>query len=388
MKNIILLYSEETQYQSGTKEYADNLQNLLQDRHRERDLRFHLIPLSDVSNAEVIKRDLKDKLTRYLQNNSSIHFNYTGGTKAMGIHVYQWLAEYAKEKNIPISFSYLDARTFQIVDDRDGRITYDLRDEISLNLEELIRLHGFKRNNETTHDQDLFNDVINKFKEFIGNQKLKDYFSHYKREIFTDEKGKLITSIKKLKSKIVEKNYRPEGTFLEVIKLMPEEYKLFNDDGSFKEPKNREDLERAIEFLDGKWLELYVYKVLRENLTDKNIATYVNWKIKKPGWERPGHEFELDVILIRGYQLVGISCTTSDRKYLCKSKGFEIFLRTRQIGGEEARAALVTRLSEVEKDEIQEELEIDTGGRKNILVLGNDDLREDILVRKIKDFIK
>jgi hypothetical protein len=62
---------------------------------------------------------------------------------------------------------------------------------------------------------------------------------------------------------------------------MPDEYKLFNDDGSFKEPKTNKHTEKAIEFLDGKWLELYVYKVLTEKISDKNIALYINWEIKK-----------------------------------------------------------------------------------------------------------
>jgi len=169
---------------------------------------------------------------------------------------------------------------------------------------------------------------------------------------------------------------------------MPEEYRLFNNDGSFKEPTPNKNTEKAIEFLDGKWLELYVYNLLKRNISDKNIALYNNWEIKKPEWQSPNQKFELDVILIKGYQLIGISCTTSGQKHLCKSKGFEIFMRTRQIGGEEARSVLVTRLSESQKEEVQSELEIDTGGKGNILVLGANDLKDSILVEKIRDFIK
>ncbi|RMD58070.1 MAG: hypothetical protein D6828_03055, partial [Nitrospirae bacterium] len=98
-------------------------------------------------------------------------------------------------------------------------------------------------------------------------------------------------------------------------------------------------------------------------------------------------KFEIDVILIKGYQLVGVSCTTDSTKGLCKSKGFEIFLRTRQIGGEEARAVLVTRLKSSVRDELQDELEVDTGGKENILILGEEDLKGDILKTKFKEFI-
>jgi hypothetical protein len=389
LKSIILLYSEKTRHQSGTKEYAENLQDLLQSRHEERDLRFELIPLSDVSDAKEIQRNLIDRLTRYLQQTGPVHLNYTGGTKAMGIHVYRWLEEYAEEKNLPVSFSYLDARTFQIVDDKNGRITDDLRNEISLSLDKLIKLYGFEMTNEPSDDDfNLFNNAINKFKELIDNDTLEAYFTHYDRTVFTDEKGKLLNKTQKLKSKITEKGFIAQGAFLEVIKLIPEEYRLFNNDGSFKEPTPNKNTEKAIEFLDGKWLELYVYNVLKRNISDKNIALYNNWEIKKPEWQSPNQKFELDVILIKGYQLIGISCTTSGQKHLCKSKGFEIFMRTRQIGGEEARSVLVTRLSESQKEEVQSELEIDTGGRENILVLGASDLKEGILVEKIRDFIK
>jgi hypothetical protein len=389
LKSIILLYSEKTRHQSGTKEYAENLQDLLQSRHEERDLRFELIPLSDVSDAKEIQRNLRDRLTRYLQQTGPVHLNYTGGTKAMGIHVYRWLEEYAEEKNLPVSFSYLDARTFQIVDDARGRITDDLRNEIGLSLDKLIKLHGFEMTNEPSDDDlNLFNNAINKFKELIDNDTIEAYFTHYGRAVFTDDKGNLLKQTQKLKSKITEKGFIAQGAFLEVIKLMPEEYRLFNNDGSFKEPTPNKNTEKAIEFLDGKWLELYVYNVLKRNISDKNIALYNNWEIKKPEWQSPNQKFELDVILIKGYQLIGISCTTSGQKHLCKSKGFEIFMRTRQIGGEEARAALVTRLSESQKEEVQSELEIDTGGRENILVLGANDLKDSILVEKIRDFIK
>ena len=44
---------------------------------------------------------------------------------------------------------------------------------------------------------------------------------------------------------------------------------------------------------------------------------------------------------MRGYQLFALSCTSSDDKGLCKSKLFEAYRRARQMGGDEARVALV-----------------------------------------------
>jgi hypothetical protein len=88
LNEIILLYSEENQYQRGTGEYAENLQKLLQDRHRNINLNFLPIHLSDISSAKEIERNLEERLASHLENSHSIHLNYTGGTKVMATHIY------------------------------------------------------------------------------------------------------------------------------------------------------------------------------------------------------------------------------------------------------------------------------------------------------------
>lgn len=388
LREIFLLYSEETQLQRGTKAYADNLQKILMEHHGEKNLIFHEIPLADISSAQEIERDLKKKLAKKLKTASSVHLNYTGGTKAMGIHVYRWFEGYSKETNITATFSYLDARTFQIVTDSEGRITDDLRNHVKLNLNELLTLHGFKKEKVVTDEINLFNDAMTKFKEKVDQCKIADYFHCYKRESFVDEKGRLIRTIKDFKKNLEKNTFKPQGAFLEIVLALPEDYRIFDNNGLFKEPKSNRYLEKTIEFLDGKWLEKYVYDVLKTGLCGDNVTIDMNWEMKKPTWSSPNQRFELDVILMKGYQLIGISCTTASSKHLCKSKGFEIFMRTRQIGGEEARAVLVTRLSNSHKDELQAELEVDTGGKENILVLGADDLKDYILVERMRDFMR
>ncbi|MGB9823397.1 Card1-like endonuclease domain-containing protein [Thermodesulfovibrio sp.] len=390
LKNIFLIYSEETNNQRGTKNYCDTLKELL-NSHHQNNLTFEFIHLSNISDASQIRRDLDARLLPLLNSPFSVHLNYTGGTKVMGTHIYRWLEEKARENNIKASFSYLDARTFQIVDDINGRITGDLRNEIGLSIQELISLHEFERKNKPSEEMELFEETVKNFKELIENDKLGEYFSGYKREIFINKKGNLIETKKEFLENIQKekyKNFKAEGAFLKIIKSMPEDYRLFNDDGSFREPKSNDCLKQAVKFLDGKWLELYVFDVLKNNLTGQNIEIDRNWEIKKKQWSSPHQKFELDIILLKGYQLIGISCTTASQRHICKSKGFEIFLRTRQIGGKEARAVLITRLNESQRNELQEELEIDTEGKENILVLGEDDLKESVLINRIKDFIK
>jgi len=381
LKTIILIYSEDNQKQSGTKKYADNLQELLKSRHGDK-LAIKKVHLSDVGNAEKIQSDLK-QLKEYLETSNSVHFNYTGGTKAMGIHVYRWLEQYANNNNIRISFSYLDARKFCIVSDS-GEISEDLREKVSLSIDEIIKLHGFERKNHPQNN--IFKNAVEKFKEMIKENRINDYFDSYKG-FFRDEKNDLIIKTNKMREKIqkLKEEIKPQGAFLEIIKSLPEDYRLFNDDGSFNSKTDNNHFEKAAKFLDGKWLECFVYDLLNEKKgNESKITVDMDWEIKKKS-DDYDNGFQIDVVLVKGYQLIGISCTTSDKKALCKGKGFEIFMRTRQIAGEESRAILITRLEEAEKIKVQQELEVDTGGKKNILVLGAEDFKNDNLITQIED---
>ncbi len=78
--------------------------------------------------------------------------------------------------------------------------------------------------------------------------------------------------------------------------------------------------------------------------------------------------FELDVVLLLGYQLVVISCTTQDHEREIKLKAMEATHRAQQIGGDEAKTIVVCgALKEQDKKEnliskkIKKELFIDTG---------------------------
>lgn len=52
-------------------------------------------------------------------------------------------------------------------------------------------------------------------------------------------------------------------------------------------------------------------------------------------------EFQADIAAIRGYQLYVMSCYSGNNKQSAKYKLFEASVRARQIGGDEAGAALI-----------------------------------------------
>ena len=100
------------------------------------------------------------------------------------------------------------------------------------------------------------------------------------------------------------------------------------------------------------------------------------------------NEFELDFVVVFGYQLFVISVTSDYHKSLVKSKGFEVIERALQIGGEESKTILISRLNREKKEELEKELQIETGSGFHFIVLGEEDLKEETLVNKIKKFIE
>lgn len=102
------------------------------------------------------------------------------------------------------------------------------------------------------------------------------------------------------------------------------------------------NLKQLCEWLDGIWLEHYVLSILQnEDFVERYKITEskMSFHIKDPRTDREKDQFEFDVAFLRGYQLFAISCTTID--LYCKQKLFEAYLRAQQLGGREARVALV-----------------------------------------------
>jgi hypothetical protein len=125
----------------------------------------------------------------------------------------------------------------------------------------------------------------------------------------------------------------------------------------FAEKCQFEKTKYACEWLDGLWLENYVLHQVQEvdrsypGLIDDNGMSF---KVKDAKKEK----FEFDVAFTKEYQLFALSCTTDASKNLCKSKLFEAYIRARQLGGEQARTALVCCYDKPE--ELEAELKVET----------------------------
>jgi hypothetical protein len=390
LKNIFLIHSIERKFQEPTETQAKNLGEVLRKRYgKDGKLEFSLtfVELTNVSDAIQICRELQEQSVPELKGTYSVHLNYTGGTKVMGVHVYRFIEK--EIKGIKKSFSYFDGRTFKIVDDDDGKFTSDdLREESKITFAEIINLHGFippkKKDTEwfsasLEQIEKLFSEgKLDEFKDSIA-----DFYDDYLLLRKARKKSPELTEITGEKLKL---NKYGEGPLFPVIRAMPEKYKFFDENRCFDYSKLRKKDGEFVNFLNRIWLEHYVYHLLKSDLNESNTSVDWDWKIKKDGWD---YDFQIDVILKKGFQLVGISCTASLDKDICKQKGFEAIHRTRQIGGDESKAVLVTLLVEDIVKDLEKQLKKDSGCPEGFFkVIGKDQLEKNEFLEEFKKFLQ
>ena len=401
-RQFCLVYSEERCEinQSGTYKFAESIKEQLV-KNGCREEQFQFLPLSNVSLVEDIRIDLQKLFSS--QNFERIHLNYTGGTKVMAA----CLHEFIKEKFPCADFSYLDARTYKLLYD-DRKIepeTGDMRTYVSLDISTLLSLHGYNIKEPVRYFMEKdFGKVLNILINLLNTGEINEFIEwkdEYLRKIFYDEDGNLIDTIKKFKENIEKESLsKIVGNFptsltpniKEILNSFPDEKKIITNENTLWTPqpsdinKALENKTSVVDFLDGKWLEWYILDKVKniEGITGYGCGLQAN----KPNTRN----FELDVFLIKGYQLIGISVTTAGfrnkkiEKYLCKSKGFEVIHRTKQIGGDEAKSVLITGLDSNSALELEKDIQGITGSaEEHFKVFGKDDIKD--IETKIKDFV-
>ncbi|MHB2148280.1 hypothetical protein ACX8XP_04425 [Calditrichota bacterium LG25] len=382
-----------------TEKQMKNLSNIIQKQFK---IEIEPVSIRDEGDALSIEEDIKGQILHGFQGNH-LHLNYTGGTKAMGIHVYRAIEQHKSTKD-RCSFSYLSASKFQLMEDNKNFITGDLRKEIDLDFHTLFALHGYKKiNPDSGFGQDGFKNSTSIFKEFIEKENLDEYYTEFQSSSLKRKLKDILGSYKQRKSLQIE-NIPPiqveESLLSRIMAALPE--RIISQSGKPQIISNEANFVECAEYIaKHKWFEDYVCQTLRVQLNKiRHIKIDKNWEFQGDGWGQ--NTFEIDVLMLNGYQFIGISCTTlgyvykkdirnKDAIYKDKSgikeKGFEIILRTRQIGGDESRAILVTMAEPQLVRTVEQELQLETGNTANILVLGKKDLKEAQLVRKIRDFI-
>ncbi len=314
-----------------------------------------------------------------------VGLHYTGGTKAMAVHAYRTVEKWERHQAPPV-YSYLDARTLSlIVDGVDN--PFPLAGTVQLNLDDLLALHGWQLKNSPSTEPIMPQFAQALLKLYTDNnltarqewQKWKESELSQCRRSDRPDKWQSKTALNQI---TLDWPSAPELT--DVVTALQAELQQGDQlqvqtatkagqRWGFQKP---EDLCRWLD--GGYWLESCVLEALQKIAGTHrlhNLCTSI--RIPTIG----DKDFELDVVAIRDYQLYGFSCGTDTdsnggRGHL-KLKLFEAYVRARQLGGDEARVALVCAADDPEglQAEMRRDLEapqIRVFGRKHLLYLAQE----------------
>jgi hypothetical protein len=323
----------------------------------------------------------------------TVGLNYTGGTKVMSVHAYRAVEQWSKERGITAVFSYLDAHTLEMVFDPVNAGTAVQRIYVGppfrLNLDDLLTLHGWESSNWRNYP------ILPRTARKLLNVHAKEQTAQAWAEWLQEE---LFRKARRSKSVTINCPRSPDGqpctikeptqTWLsqgnlkkvvlqwpsqpdleEVIQTMKDELKQTDSLqlGNAAQACGYKDVEDFCKWLNGGWLESAVLDALQNCAHNCALHdTKMNLELTSGG-NNPTR-FEFDVVGMRGYQLFAISCSTDTQKGLLKLKLFEAYVRARQLGGDEARVALVCCSDDPEG--LEDEMRLDVDPEKRIRVFG------------------
>lgn len=148
--------------------------------------------------------------------------------------------------------------------------------------------------------------------------------------------------------------------------------------------------ERVIERWTRAWLTVHHQgRRLKQVEVTRNPRV---WTGRVAGAAPAEADAEIDVLAVIGYQLLAISCTTSLAAAMLLQKATEVWFRTQQLGGEEARPVVVSLAFSREVDNARENLQNNFGAGANVEFIGRDALGSpqafgqqlDTIVRKVR----
>lgn len=320
----------------------------------------------------------------------NVGLNYTGGTKAMAVHAYRaverWASQHqSKGTSVETVFSYLGARGLTMVVDptdpmggQSGHTRYVGR-TIELTVKDLLALHGWTLQHEPTAQPLLPQSARALAVACADDAAFLDWRQWIQDEL-TPKCRRCDKDTWQSKARLgsVSLSVPPNPTLERVSQALRCELSDPSGDLTLMQSVFGNDPQHFCEWLDGKWLEHDVLGVL------KNLVSSFQLHECAQNLETREVQFDVDVIALRGYQLFAFSCSTDSRKGLLKSKLFEAYIRARQLGGDEARVALVCCNDEPERLEHEMRRDVDPEGR--IRVFGRRHLSD--LSNKVAEWIQ
>jgi hypothetical protein len=357
---------------------AERLQAVLQEfRHLKP---AHLVDLQDFqADAFEIEQRIQKSAADLT---GSVGINYTGGTKVMSVHATRAITSLHPDAVL----SYLDSNTLEMLVERPGQPSVRLAVAPTLRLDQLFRLHGLVwRTEEPPCDRPIQPEAASKLAHF-----------HQYPELAQAWRGWCNRTLRRA-AKNDYGRWRPEAELRALPPLdLSDQPPVFHAELwrdhfhtiSTLSLANAPDYgftssTQLCEWLDGIWLEHYtLYQVQRIAPTINIHNPQLGFRLRETPTS-PWEKFEFDVAFMHHYQLFALSCTTSDRRGLCKQKLLEASVRAKQLGGTEARVGLVCGYHAPAS--LRSELEV-AARDKRIAVFGRSDFRN--LGQKIATWVK
>ncbi|MFN3982349.1 MAG: hypothetical protein ACK4SA_18385 [Caldilinea sp.] len=256
--------------------------------------------------------EMRAKVLRLAASKSGVGLNYTGGTKHMALHVFQGLIA----ANPRLTLSYLDAETLSMrIEQGDGAThSFAIGLAVQLRFQELLALHG---RTASTIETDLICPEVYPDLPRVPYDRWREWWNSASRGM-----GGCTADIA-LPTEPAFAPLRPHWGDATTLGDLAAHW--------------RTDVSTLAKWFGEAGLESYVLWSVRGVAEAAQLGETA--KNVKPN----EIDFEFDVVAMRGYQLFAISCANSKDKGTIKLKLMEAYVRARQMGGDEARVAVVCR---------------------------------------------
>ena len=285
------------------------------------------VPVREASDASEIYRSVKTFVERIRAGR--IGLNYTGGTKVMAVHSYLALERELPRGLVDPVFSYLDAHKLSLYFYGVNKpIFVGLDENVRLTLQELMGLH----------DEYVIAPLN---REPIAWPVVEAVEKLHRTEAGYKAWRKWITSLQN-KSPLASTTLEWPEEVSPVAIALSQGRSLTISLGDLCRDQvwsysRINQPERLASWLEGEWIESYVLGILKANQKLYRLHDFCqDLNISKGAFH-----FQVDVAAIRGYQLHFFTCWGGNNRQTAKYKLSEAFTRARQMGGDEARAALV-----------------------------------------------
>ncbi|MEG4304132.1 DUF1887 domain-containing protein [Microcoleus sp. D3_18a_C4] len=297
------------------------------------------------SNAHRIYTKVKEDAEK-IPTNERIGLHYTGGTNTMAVHAYRAIADLPRNDTV---YSYLDAKTLEIFIDEPNSDSTHRAVHLTVPLEVLFKLHKYEwHEDKKPLTKPILPDAATEFVRLYQDEAIAKTWRTWANTHQYKNSGELKnaknseTDQWKSEDELSNLSLSLTGVHPEIIEVLRHNLDASPSQLSLNVTKAKgfESCQQVCAWLGGIWLEHYVLQQVKELTQELQLGeSKMSIHIRK--YQSKGGKFEFDVAFMRSYQLFAISCTTSAEHTLCKLKLFEAYIRAKQLGGDEARVALV-----------------------------------------------